>query len=121
MIDGLIIAGCCQGPRNIAESASSALAAVSKVYSILNHGEIQLEPTLAIVNPGACEWCGQCLVACPFDAIERVETEKGPVARIIESNCKGCGMCTPVCQTEAIDIKGYTNHEVRSMIEAMSG
>jgi len=121
VIDGLVISGCCQGPRNISESVSSALAAASKVYSILNKGEIQLEPTLAIVNPAACEWCGQCLVACPFDAIERVETEKGPVARIIESNCKGCGMCTPVCPTEAIDIKGYTNHEVRSMIEAMSG
>jgi heterodisulfide reductase subunit A len=121
MIDGLVIAGCCQGPRNIAESASSALAAVSKVYSILNKGEIKLEPTLAIVNPAACEWCGKCLEACPFDAIERIETEKVPVARIIESNCKGCGMCTPVCPTEAIDIKGYTNPEVRSMIEAMSG
>ena len=34
VIDGLVIAGCCQGPRNIAESVSSALAAVSKVYSI---------------------------------------------------------------------------------------
>jgi heterodisulfide reductase subunit A2 len=120
VIDGLVITGCCQGPRNVAESVSSALAAVSKVYSTLNKGEIQLEPTLAIVNPEACKWCEQCKIACPFDAIERIEMENGPVARIIEANCKGCGMCTPVCPTEAIDIKGHRNNEVRSMIEAMS-
>jgi len=121
VIDGLVISGCCQGPRNIHESVSSSLAAVAKVYTIINKGEIQLEPTLAIVNPAACEWCGICAAACPFDAIQKVETEKGPVAQIIEGNCKGCGMCTPVCPAEAIDLKGYTNMEIRSMIETMSG
>ena len=121
VIDGLVISGCCQGPRNIHESVSSSLAAVAKVYTFINKGEIQLEPTLAIVNPDACEWCGLCLAACPFDAIQMVETGKGKIAQIIEGNCKGCGMCTPVCPTEAIDLKGFTNMEIRSMIEAMSG
>jgi len=121
VIDGLVISGCCQGPRNIHESVSSSLAAVAKVYTFINKGEIQLEPTLAIVNPDACEWCGLCLAACPFDAIQMVETGKGKIAQIIEGNCKGCGMCTPVCPAEAIDLKGFTNMEIRSMIEAMSG
>ena len=121
VIDGLVISGCCQGPRNIHESVSSALAAVAKVYTVINKGEIQLEPTLAIVNPAACEWCGLCLAACPFDAIKMVVTGKGPVAQIIEGNCKGCGMCTPECPTRAIDLKGFTNMEIRSMIKAMSG
>ncbi|TSA28727.1 MAG: CoB--CoM heterodisulfide reductase iron-sulfur subunit A family protein [Bacteroidetes bacterium] len=121
VLDGVFIAGCCQGPRNIHESVSSSLAAVSKIYSLLNKGEIQLEPTLAIVNPDTCEWCGKCVEGCPFDAIEKAETDKGFVARVIESNCKGCGMCTIYCPTEAIDIKGFTNQGIRSMIDAMAG
>ena len=120
VIDGLVISGCCQGPRNIHESVGSALAAVAKVYNVINKGEIQLEPTLAVVDPDVCEWCEKCAEACPFDAIEKVQTEKGWVAQVIEGNCKGCGMCTPVCPTNAIDIKGYSNREIRSMIVAMS-
>jgi heterodisulfide reductase subunit A len=120
VIDGLVIAGCCQGPKNLSESVSSSLAGVAKVYSIINKGIIELEPTLATVDADLCKWCGKCSEACPFDAVEMTETRRGAVARIIESNCKGCGMCAPVCPTEAIDIKGYTNVEIRSMIEALA-
>ncbi|GAH82140.1 unnamed protein product, partial [marine sediment metagenome] len=33
--------------------------------------------------------------------------------------CKGCGMCTPVCPTDAIDLIGYTNNEIESMIDGL--
>ncbi len=120
VIDGLVIAGCCQAPKNLPESVSSSLAAVAKIYSLISKGFVQIEPTQAVVNSEICTWCGKCSDACPIDAIEKVETEKGPVARVLESNCKGCGMCTPVCPEEAIDIKSYSNAEIRSMIEALA-
>jgi heterodisulfide reductase subunit A len=42
------------------------------------------------------------------------------VAKVNESNCKGCGMCTPVCPTDAIDLAGYTNAQIESMIDALA-
>jgi heterodisulfide reductase subunit A len=96
------------------------MAAAAKVNSVLTKGEMALEPTLAMVNPAACTWCGKCAEACPFDAIAQVDYEDKKVAKVIEANCKGCGMCTPVCPTDAIDLAGYTNAQIGSMIDALA-
>ncbi|MCK5839427.1 MAG: CoB--CoM heterodisulfide reductase iron-sulfur subunit A family protein, partial [Bacteroidales bacterium] len=66
VIDGIFIAGACQGPKNITEAMKSSLSAAAKANSLLTKGEIELEPTLATVNPNACEWCDKCLAACPY-------------------------------------------------------
>jgi heterodisulfide reductase subunit A len=71
------------------------------------------------VNSEACSWCGKCAEACPYDAIEKVEEGVREVARIIDALCKGGGPCVPVCPEGAIDLKGYTDRQVRSMIESM--
>lgn len=120
VIDGVFIAGTCQSPKNILETLNSSQAAAAKVNSLLTKGELSLEPVLAKVNPAACTWCGKCIGACPFDAIETVDFEDKKVARVIESNCKGCGMCTPVCPTDAIDLSGFTNAQIESMIDALA-
>lgn len=120
VIDGVMIAGTCQAPKNILETLNSSMAAAAKVNSVLTKGEMALDPTLAMVNPGACTWCGKCAEACPFDAIAQVDYEGKKVAKVIEANCKGCGMCTPVCPTDAIDLAGYTNAQIGSMIDALA-
>lgn len=119
VIDGVQIAGACQSPKNITESLKSSLAAASKANSLVSKGEIELEPTLAMVHKNLCEWCGKCEEVCPFNAIIKVQSDGKEVAEINKANCKGCGICLPVCPTDAIDLIGYTNREIESMIDAL--
>ena len=120
VIDGIFIAGACQGPKNITEAMKSSLSAAAKANSLLTKGEIELEPTLATINPNACEWCDKCLAACPYNAIEKIEHSGKYIAVVVEAKCKGCGMCAPVCPVDAIEIIGFTNVEIETMIEAMA-
>lgn len=119
VIDGVLISGACQAPLNITESVKSALAAGSKVNSLISSGEIELEPTMAIVHNESCNWCNECTNACPYDAISKVIVEGKEVAEVSKALCKGCGMCLPVCPVNAIDLIGYTDIEMESMIEAL--
>jgi heterodisulfide reductase subunit A len=119
-IDGITIAGASQGPKNITESVNSALSAAIKSYSYISRGELELQPTVAVVNKDACTWCGLCQEACPFDAIRKEEDGEKAYAVILNSVCKGCGMCTPVCPTDAIDLITYSNQEIESMIDAIA-
>jgi len=120
VIDGVFIAGTCQFPKNILETLNSSMAAAAKANSVLNKGELSLEPVLAKINPAACTWCNKCTNACSFDAIFQVDFEGKKVAKVNESNCKGCGMCTPVCPTDAIDLAGFTNPQIEAMIDALA-
>ncbi len=119
-IDGVTIAGACQGPKNIMESANSALSAATKSYSYLSKGEMETEPIVAVVNPDFCTWCGACATACPFDAISLVETGSKSIAEINNPVCKGCGMCLPVCPSDAIELIAFSNNEIESMIDALA-
>lgn len=119
VIDGIFIAGTGQGPKNITESVKSGLSAVSKAHALLREEKIELDPTIASIDPKQCSWCELCSSICPFDAIQMEEHNGKQVAAIVSASCKGCGMCNPVCPTDAIDLIGYTNHEMEGMIESL--
>ncbi len=120
VIDGITIAGTCQGPKIISESVNSALSAATKSYSYVSKGTLETEPIVAEVDHNACSWCDKCVEACPFDAIEKQELNGKEIAVINTSVCKGCGMCTPVCPVDAIDLIGYTSEEMMSMIDVLA-
>ncbi|MDA8201653.1 MAG: 4Fe-4S dicluster domain-containing protein [Chloroflexi bacterium] len=63
--------------------------------------------------------CGDCLTACPYSAIEKAEVAGREVAAISPSTCKGCGGCVPVCPEDAIDLRGYTDAQIRAAIDSM--
>ena len=119
VVDGVFIAGAAQGPKTIAESVSSSLAAVSKSAALLLKGYVDLEPFVAEVDESLCAWCGKCLEACPYEAIEKVAAGGKEVARVIPSLCKGCGACAVPCEANAINVKGYTDEQVLGMIDAL--
>ncbi|MFO7915411.1 MAG: CoB--CoM heterodisulfide reductase iron-sulfur subunit A family protein [Candidatus Krumholzibacteriales bacterium] len=119
VIDGIFIAGACHSPRNITEAMNSALSAAVKSNALVSSGEIELEPTLAMVDRSICSWCGKCEQACPFDAFVKENYRDKEVAVVNEANCKGCGMCLPVCPVNAIQLKGNSDAEIESMIEAL--
>jgi len=120
VIDGVYIVGTSQGPKMINESVMSALSAVSKAEGLLIRKRVELEPLTAFVHEDKCEWCGKCLEACPYEAIEKVSIDGKEVARVIDALCKGCGACAPVCPVDAIELKGYTDKQIMSMIDALS-
>lgn len=120
VIDGITIAGTCQGPKNIPETVNSALSAATKCYSIISKGELETDPLVATIDPDSCEWCGECEKACPFDAILKVEHGKKTIAQINNSVCKGCGMCAPVCEPDAVNLIACSSKEIMSMIDALA-
>jgi heterodisulfide reductase subunit A len=119
MVDGVLIAGACQGPKSSAESVASGLAAVTQSASVLKKGSAELDPLVATVDPDACTWCGKCLDACPYGAIEQLSLNGREVATISEAGCKGCGGCVPVCPENAIDLRGYTDAHITAMIDGL--
>lgn len=119
-IDGVTLAGTCQGPKNVMETVNSSLAAATKSYSIVNKGVLELDPIVAYVDKNACNWCNACTDACPFSAIDMIEIDGKKIAQINNSTCKGCGMCLPVCPTDAIELISYTNEVMESMIDALT-
>jgi heterodisulfide reductase subunit A len=119
VVDGVYICGACQSPKNSAEAVASGLAAVTQSGAILKRGFAELDPMVALVDTDACTWCGKCLEACPYDALEQVEADGKAVAEVIRTACKGCGGCVPVCPTEAIDLQGYTDAQIKAMIDGL--
>ena len=120
VVDGVYICGACQSPKNSAEAVASGLAAVTQSASILKRGYAELDPLVAVVDTDACTWCGLCLEACPYVAPGQVEEDGKAVAFIDKAACKGCGGCVPVCPKDAIDLEGYTDAQIRAMIDGLA-
>ena len=118
VIDGVFIAGAAQGPKTLAESVASALAAVAKTGSLLKKGYVDLEPLVAQVDPDQCAWCGECLKACPYQAIEKMICGDREVATVVAALCKGEGACVPVCPKDAVAVEGFRADQILAMIDA---
>jgi heterodisulfide reductase subunit A len=118
VIDGVFIAGTAQGPKTIAESVASALAAVAKAGKLLKKGYVDLEPLVAKIDTDKCTWCGECLKACPYSAVEKVVCGDKEVALVLGEMCKGEGACVPICPYDAIDVEGFRDDQITAMIDA---
>lgn len=117
VVDGVMIAGACQGPKTSAESVASGLAAVAQSGAILMKGVAELDPLVATVDTSKCAWCGTCVEVCPYAAIAKVSVNGKEVAMVDASVCKGCGGCTSYCLENAIDLLGLTDAQMNAMID----
>jgi heterodisulfide reductase subunit A len=120
VIDGVYIAGSCQGPKNAGESVVSSLSAVAKAAALLIKGYVDLQPFVAYVKADLCAWCGKCAAACPYSAIEKIPYGDKEVAQVVDVLCKGCGACLPVCPLDATQLKGYTDEQIEAMIDVLA-
>jgi heterodisulfide reductase subunit A len=119
VVDGVLIAGTCQGPKNSFESVASGLAAVAQSGATLLKGVAELDPLVVTVDQDRCTWCGACQEVCPYGAIDRIVCDGREVATVNALSCKGCGGCAAFCANEAIELLGSTTRQIESMIDGM--
>ncbi len=126
---GIFLSGMCQGPKDIPETVSQASAAAAKVIGLLNKNKLLGNPCVAHSDENLCNGCSQCARVCPYGAISYVDKEfrvAGPkrvetrrVAVVNEAVCQGCGACTVTCPSTAMDLKGFTNRQIMSEVDAI--
>jgi heterodisulfide reductase subunit A len=120
VIDGVVVCGAASGAKAIADSLSEAGAAASAAARIMARETLELEPTVAAVDPIRCRGCGRCVELCEFHAPSLTDGALGvPIAQINEAACKGCGTCVAWCPTGAIRARHFTDAQIDSMLETV--
>lgn len=117
MTDGIYMAGCCQGPKDIPDTVAQASAAAARAIATAVTGKIKLEANTAEVNEDMCAGCKTCIALCPYNAISFLEDKK--VANVNEALCKGCGTCVAACPRNAITAKHFTSEQINAEIEGV--
>jgi heterodisulfide reductase subunit A-like polyferredoxin len=119
-VEGVLVAGTVQGPKDIVDTVAQASAAAAKASVYLAHDMVRLDPAVSVVDERKCRGCGECVEVCEFQAPELDEV--GPdtfISRINPSLCKGCGTCASWCPSGAIISKHSTDTQVHAMIDAL--
>jgi len=114
-VNGIFIAGCCQGPKDIADTVAQASAAASKAAAILSAKELENDPMIAAVEPELCAGCGVCVAVCTYKA--RNMNTITNIAEVDEALCAGCGACIAACPSNASIHKNLTKQQLISMID----
>ena len=116
--DGIYLAGCCQGLKDIQDSVAQASGAAAKALSILTKKELAIEPLIAKVDEDMCSGCGMCVSICSFNAIELVEDKEGKKkATVNGALCKGCGACVGTCPSGAMQQYGFKDKQIIPMVD----
>jgi heterodisulfide reductase subunit A len=115
MTDGIFLAGCCQGPKDIPDTVAQASAAAAEALSIISRGRVEVEAATAVIDERICSGCQACKEICPYSAIE-YDAEKN-VCRINKALCKACGACVAACFSDAISLEHFTNEQIVAEME----
>jgi heterodisulfide reductase subunit A len=116
MTDGIFLAGCCQGPKDIPDTVAQGGAAASEAVALLDRGVVQVEAGICRIDAGQCRGCGLCVVACPYGALELAEDR---VAVVNEALCKGCGLCAVACLGGAASTELNDDEQIVANIEGV--
>jgi heterodisulfide reductase subunit A len=117
MTDGIFVAGCCQGPKDIPDTVAQASAAAARALAMISRGTVEIEAATAEINEELCSGCKICSDLCPFSAITFDEEKK--VSSINDVLCKGCGICVAACPSGAITGKHFTTDQIIAEIEGL--
>jgi len=115
--DGIFIAGCCQGPKDIPDSIAQAGAAAAEALALIDKGYIEQEPNTAYIEEADCSGCKSCIPLCPYSAISFDESKQKAV--IHAALCKGCGTCVASCPSGSIKQNLFDDEEIFSEIEGV--
>jgi heterodisulfide reductase subunit A len=121
--EGMLLAGMAHYPKFIEESITHALACAGRALTILSRPSLQLGGVVAEIDPDKCTGCLTCARTCPF-SIPQIRTDLsgvgglGGAAWIDPARCQGCGTCTAECPARAIQLKHFTDEEIRVAVGA---
>jgi heterodisulfide reductase subunit A len=113
--EGVFIAGCCQGPKDIPDTVAQASAAAARVLSMISKGTVDIEAATSVIEEEICSGCKTCIGLCSYNAISFDENKK--VSVINEALCKGCGTCAAACPSGAINSRHFTKEQIMAQIE----
>ena len=117
MTEGIYIAGCVQGPKDIPTSVAQGAAAAARILGRIQQKEMALEPVRASVDQDHCSGCRICNGLCPFHAI--LFHEDRMVSEINPALCQGCGTCVAACPAGAISGTAFSDDQIMAQIEGL--
>lgn len=118
--DGIFFCGTANSPIDIKESIQQALSSASRAEILMSNGFIKVSAITTYVNMEECIGCGNCKIACPYNAIELIKTDHKIISSVNPAICKGCGNCISSCPNGAIQQYSYTDKQFLNMVNALS-
>ncbi len=115
--DGLFVAGCCQGPKDIPDSVAQSSAAAARILATISKGAVEIEPIRAEISEEDCSGCRTCNPLCPYYAIEFLAEKQ--VSHVNAALCKGCGTCVAACPSGAIAGHGFSDRQINAELEGI--
>ncbi|MDQ7780542.1 MAG: 4Fe-4S dicluster domain-containing protein, partial [Planctomycetota bacterium] len=116
--DGIFLAGCCQGPKDITDTLAQASAAAAKAMIPLSMGKVMGEAATPKIDEKACAGCRICEAMCAYGAL--VFDEKRGVMTLNQVLCKGCGSCGSACPSSAISPEHFKDEQVLAQVDAVA-
>jgi heterodisulfide reductase subunit A2 len=115
--DGIFLAGCCQGPKDIPDTVAQAGAAAAEALALIDAGHVELEPNTAYIVEEDCSGCKTCIPLCPYSAISwREDVKKAAINEVL---CKGCGTCVASCPSGSIGQNLFEDEEIFEELEGV--
>jgi heterodisulfide reductase subunit A2 len=115
--DGVFMCGLAHYPKPLDESISQAKAAASRAVTLLARGTVSTNGEIASTNPMVCSGCSVCVSICPYSAPRILDEGRfAGKAEINAALCKGCGLCVASCRSGAINLKGFSDEQIFSMV-----
>jgi heterodisulfide reductase subunit A len=115
--DGVFVAGCSQGPKDIPDTVAQASAAAARVMAMISKGKVEIEAATAVIEEELCSGCQTCISLCPYTSISFDKEKK--VSVINEAMCKGCGTCAAACPSGAITSRHFTSKQIMAQLEGV--
>ncbi len=115
--DGIYLAGCCQGPKDIPDTVAQASGAAARMMGMIAKAQVAMDPVRASIVAERCSGCRICNNLCPYSAISFDEARK--VSVVEKTLCKGCGTCVAACPAGAIEGAGFTDEQILAELEGL--
>jgi len=115
MLDGVFAVGCCQGPKDIADTVAQATGAAARAIELIAKGKVEMEAATAMVDEEVCSGCGVCEAICAYSAVEVDPNTKKAIVN--EAICKGCGACAVNCPSKAMQLKNFSPKQLMDVID----
>ncbi len=116
-INGIYLAGCCQGPKDIPDTVAQSTGAAGEAIALLSKGTVRTRAEISYIDPDICSGCKTCIDVCAYSAIS-FDDARG-ISVVNEALCQGCGSCSTACPSSAAGVRHFTGRQIMGEIEAL--